>query len=57
VGKRVSALNKKFVESYTEFRYPSRSEGENVVPREEEVHSGDFFGVVRMDGLDPMLAW
>ena len=24
---------------------------------ESEIHSGDFFGVMRLDGLDPMLAW
>lgn len=24
---------------------------------EAEVHSGDFLGVIRLDGLDPMLAW
>jgi hypothetical protein len=22
-----------------------------------EIHSGDFFGIIRLDGLDPMLAW
>jgi len=26
-------------------------------PPAHEVHSGDFFGVIRLDGLDPMLAW
>lgn len=24
---------------------------------EDLVHSGDFFGIIRLDGLDPMLAW
>lgn len=22
-----------------------------------DIHSGDFFGIIRLDGLDPMLAW
>lgn len=29
----------------------------NLPPPAEMVHSGDFFGVIRLDGLDPMLAW
>eukprot|EP00339_Tiarina_fusa_P021209 CAMPEP_0117027492 /NCGR_PEP_ID=MMETSP0472-20121206/20089_1 /TAXON_ID=693140 ORGANISM="Tiarina fusus, Strain LIS" /NCGR_SAMPLE_ID=MMETSP0472 /ASSEMBLY_ACC=CAM_ASM_000603 /LENGTH=48 /DNA_ID= /DNA_START= /DNA_END= /DNA_ORIENTATION= len=24
---------------------------------ESLVHSGDFIGIIRLDGLDPMLAW
>lgn len=24
---------------------------------EKEVYSGDFLGIIRLDGLDPMLAW
>lgn len=24
---------------------------------ETEIHSGDFLGIIRLDGLDPMLAW
>jgi len=30
---------------------------ENVIPDESQIHSGDFFGVIRLDGLDPMIAW
>lgn len=26
-------------------------------PDETEVRNGDMFGILRMDGLDPMLAW
>lgn len=26
-------------------------------PGESEVRNGDMFGILRMDGLDPMLAW
>lgn len=41
-------------------RYPSLTQQERrllPVPDESEVASGDFFGIVRLDGLDPMLAW
>eukprot|EP00698_Gefionella_okellyi_P018494 TRINITY_DN5548_c0_g1_i1.p1 TRINITY_DN5548_c0_g1~~TRINITY_DN5548_c0_g1_i1.p1 ORF type:complete len:549 (-),score=103.23 TRINITY_DN5548_c0_g1_i1:70-1716(-) len=30
---------------------------ESVFLDESQIHSGDFFGVIRLDGLDPMLAW
>ena len=29
----------------------------NLPPPAKDVHSGDLFGVIRLDGLDPMLAW
>lgn len=29
----------------------------NLPPPAEKIHSGDFFGIIRLDGLDPMLAW
>eukprot|EP00669_Euglena_mutabilis_P002329 TRINITY_DN12949_c0_g1_i1.p1 TRINITY_DN12949_c0_g1~~TRINITY_DN12949_c0_g1_i1.p1 ORF type:complete len:232 (+),score=64.01 TRINITY_DN12949_c0_g1_i1:1-696(+) len=29
----------------------------NSVPSEDQIHSGDAFGGIRLDGLDPMLAW
>lgn len=28
-----------------------------LVLNESDIHSGDFLGVIRMDGLDPMLAF
>lgn len=31
--------------------------GLSPAPEEGEVKNGDMFGVLRMDGLDPMLAW
>jgi hypothetical protein len=30
---------------------------EQVTIDESTVQSGDFFGIIRLDGLDPMLAW
>ena len=35
----------------------NRNPLDNLPPAEHKVHSGDFFGVIRLDGLDPMLAW
>lgn len=29
----------------------------NVTIDQSLIHAGDFFGVIRLDGLDPMLAW
>merc|ERR1719476_237269 len=28
-----------------------------IILNETDIHSGDFLGVIRLDGLDPMLAW
>ena len=28
-----------------------------MILNESDIHSGDFFGVIRLDGLDPMLAF
>lgn len=30
--------------------------GQVEIP-EDTIQSGDFFGVIRLDGLDPMLGW
>ena len=41
---------------YVNFSLPARTAG--LVPVNESlIGSGDFFGILRMDGLDPMLAW
>jgi len=57
VPDEIAALNVDFVESYTDFKYPPREESENTFVPEHKISSGDFFGVVRHDGLDDMLAW
>lgn len=49
--------NVKFLEAYTDFKYPARDASENTILSEDQIQSGDFFGVIRMDGLDPMLGW
>ena len=46
-----------FMSKYPQFPMESRDPLENLPPLEHKVHSGDFFGVIRLDGLDPMLAW
>jgi hypothetical protein len=45
------------MEQYAQFPQALRGDVRNVDIDESEIQSGDFFGVVRFDGLDPMLAW
>jgi hypothetical protein len=53
-----SALkNIDFIERYTHFKMPARSDSDNAFIPEDQIKSGDFFGVMRLDGIDPMLAW
>jgi hypothetical protein len=49
--------NADFINRYTDFHMEPRDPLSSVPPPAHEVHSGDFFGIVRLDGLDPMLAW
>lgn len=54
----VSARNNvDFMARYPQFKMEERDPLSTVPPLEHEVHSGDFFGVIRLDGLDPVLAW
>lgn len=55
VSHHAASLNMDFMATYPQF--PMKKAGPHRIPDESEVHSGDFFGVVRLDGLDPMLAW
>jgi hypothetical protein len=56
VPEKTQLANHEFLQGYA---------GINMEPRnntlyaldESEIHSGDFLGVIRLDGLDPMLAW
>jgi len=34
-----------------------RSNNSIIYLNQSEINSGDFFGIIRLDGLDPMLAW
>mmetsp|Transcript_16542 Transcript_16542/g.23228 ORF Transcript_16542/g.23228 Transcript_16542/m.23228 type:complete len:581 (-) Transcript_16542:228-1970(-) len=56
VPDEVAKANIDFLEKYTHFTMNERKT-QTVTINETEVHSGDFFGVIRLDGLDPMLAW
>ncbi|CAE7662701.1 unnamed protein product, partial [Symbiodinium microadriaticum] len=49
--------NVDFMAKYPKFIMEERDPLSNLPPPAENVHSGDFFGVIRLDGLDPMLAW
>jgi hypothetical protein len=48
-----------FLQYYTELKpyMTPRSNANYVGLNESLIQSGDFFGVIRLDGLDPMLAW
>jgi len=51
-----AARNLYFLENYAGVKMANRTSGvTNVDPN--LIHDGDFFGVVRLDGVDPMLAW
>ncbi len=51
-----AARNIYFMQEYAQVTMLPRTT--QVVPIDEStVQSGDFFGIIRLDGLDPMLAW
>ena len=55
-GRSGTAANLEFLAKYRNLTMKPRSAG--VVSIDENiVQSGDFLGVMRLDGLDPMLAW
>jgi len=59
VLKGCAQRNVKFLEQYTGIKMAPRSEGHSLWKslNESLIRSGDFFGVIRLDGLDPVLAW
>jgi hypothetical protein len=57
VPKPIGELNRDFLQKYTKFRYDVRDPATNKVPDESEIQSGDSFYVMRLDGLNSMLAW
>jgi len=51
-------INVQFLQNYPNFTYPERPAKTRVVTlNPSDVKSGDFIGIIRMDGLDPMIAW
>jgi hypothetical protein len=57
VPPNVAAKNIDFMRQYPQFDIQPRDPLSSLPPPEAEVHSGDFFGIMRLDGLNPMLAW
>ena len=55
VPEKSGDLNMEFLNSYTNFEYTKRDE--HIYIPEHLIHSGDFFGVIRMDGMDPVFAY
>jgi hypothetical protein len=56
VPEDAALRNIDFLTKYAGFTMTPRNVTE-VILDESEIESGDFFGLVRLDGLDPMLAW
>jgi len=56
VPESCALANLQFLEQYCSIAMPARNTTKVSVPA-SAIHSGDFFGVIRLDGLDPMLAW
>jgi hypothetical protein len=56
VDPKYGAKNAAFLNNYTDFSYQPRSI-QNVDIDPSQINSGDFFGITRMDGLDPMICW
>eukprot|EP00438_Fugacium_kawagutii_P011774 Skav222948 [mRNA] locus=scaffold1489:633176:637151:+ [translate_table: standard] len=62
VAPLAAKRNVDFLTKYlgTEMKQPvdmKRTSRDDPVLNESDIHSGDFFGVLRLDGLDPMLAF
>lgn len=57
VDPRSAERNVDFMATYPKFVMEKRNPSSNLPPPAELIHSGDFLGVIRLDGLDPMLAW
>jgi hypothetical protein len=54
----VAEKNIDFMRKYPQFDIQKRDASlAGAPPPAELVHSGDFFGIMRLDGLNPMLAW
>jgi len=56
VPDEVARVNLDFLAKYPRFNMTKRQTTEITI-NASQVHSGDFFGILRLDGLDPMLAW
>jgi len=57
VDPRSAKRNVDFMARYPQFQMYERDPLSNRPPPAELVHSGDLLAIIRLDGLDPMLAW
>jgi hypothetical protein len=57
VGDKAAQRNVDFLERYAGVTMNPRTDSGDLILDESEIQSGDFFGIIRFDGLDPVLAW
>jgi hypothetical protein len=57
VPKAVAEMNIDMLQQYSKFEISARDPLSNLPPRAKDVKSGDFFGIMRLDGLNPLLGW
>jgi len=57
VSADAAQANAQFLRDYTLYNLTRRDGSREYIVPEDEVHSGDMFCVVRLDGLDPMIMW
>lgn len=56
VSASAAARNMDFLSKYADVHMQNRTTNEVDID-ESTIQSGDFFGIIRLDGLDPMLGW
>eukprot|EP01006_Ploeotia_vitrea_P011933 TRINITY_DN3171_c0_g1_i1.p1 TRINITY_DN3171_c0_g1~~TRINITY_DN3171_c0_g1_i1.p1 ORF type:complete len:607 (+),score=325.94 TRINITY_DN3171_c0_g1_i1:78-1898(+) len=56
VPEKTAEANAAFLDEYVFLNMTKRST-QVVSIDESQINTGDFFGIIRLDGLDPMLAW
>lgn len=57
VPTKVAELNIDLLQKYSQFEIQPRDPLSGLPPNAKDVHSGDFFGIMRLDGLNPLLGW
>eukprot|EP01137_Pigoraptor_chileana_P025944 Opistho-2@96189 len=56
VPDAVANKNIQFLKDYANFELPNRTVIDLPIS-ESDIHSGDVFGILRLDGLDPLICW
>lgn len=59
VGEMFADMNRDFIRNYVGLDMPARPEGvPEILPIDKNlIGNGDTFDIMRLDGLDPMIAW